>query len=569
MRKRKHERENKRQRGQYMTPLPLAHSILSRLPIEKYRRILEPSCGDGSFLHAIADRLLEFPDRKFSDDPLEIIGVEIDPQLGEKSRSILEDRLSGINSPQWEIRHTDFFKEYLESSSFNKHPLKDNRLQHEKFDLIIGNPPFGGTFDHSIEDILDARLGTRLGRKIKKETYAFFIVACIDLLRTGGRLVFVSSDTLLTIPTMTGLRNFLMECGNVEISEIANFSDETNYPMLLIDFTKTGRRGRFTRNAVEIEGDTIRSTPNLSWGITPSLASLFSGPLLGDYFIASSGMTTGNNDLFIRAVNRENRILEPYRFEFYEAPITVAYELERARLGRLSVRRRMALENAEIRGDTETRLRVERLAEPISVQLPDLRYRPYNKSNNRLIFSDPTHYIYWEDEGKAVFTYKRTGNWYLRGVGGQPYFGREGITWPLVASRFNPRYLPPGYILDSGAPCAFVREGIDRDEIFFVLGWLLSTLANRILKTVINHTRNIQGKDFERMPYPWWIPGYNRQEVINIIAEMISNSPTEKQWTRQNIRIRQLEDIFTLDNIETGRLVYNNPVRPEQLNLFE
>ncbi len=55
----------------------------------------------------------------------------------------------------------------------------------ETFDLIVGNPPFGGTFDPEIEDTLDARLGRRFGIKVKKETYAFFIVACIDLLRPG------------------------------------------------------------------------------------------------------------------------------------------------------------------------------------------------------------------------------------------------------------------------------------------------------------------------------------------------------------------------------------------------
>ena len=66
-----------------------------------------------------------------------------------------------------------------------------------------------------------------------------------------------------------------------------------------------------------------------------------------------------------------------------------------------------------------------RLTEPLLIQLPDTKYRPYNKANNRLVFSNPTHYIYWEDEGRAVLTYKRTGNWYLRGVGGQPYLAER------------------------------------------------------------------------------------------------------------------------------------------------
>ena len=552
-----------------MTPSSISRAILSSLPVEDCTRILEPSCGDGSFLAAIADRLVEKSGPNGLSRSVEIVGIEIDPLLAERSRTLLEDRMNASSLAQVEVHQADFFREYLSESVLAGHSGAETPLRRESFDLVVGNPPFGGTFDHSIEDILDARVGTRLGRKIKKETYAFFIVACVDLLRPGGRLVFVSSDTLLTIPTMAGLRHFLMECGNVELSDLGNFSDETSYPMLLLDFTKTGEPGQVTRNSVVIDNDAIRSTPNLSWGITPDLELLFSGPLLGDYFIASSGMTTGKNELFVREIDDRNKISESYRFEFYNAPITVAYELERARLGKLSQRRRRMLEEAEARGEVEQRVRVVPLRHPITVQLPDPRYRPYNKANNRLVFSAPTHCIYWEDEGKAVLTYKRTGNWYLRGVGGQPYFGREGVTWPLVASRFNPRYMPPGYILDSGAPCAFLRDGVERDEIFFIIGWLLSGLANRVLKTVINHTRNIQSKDFERMPYPWWIPADSRQTIIIAIKKMIADTSKQGPWMRTDARVQQLDEMFMLPAKPAGEPSdYDQRVCTKQLSLL-
>ena len=541
MRLRKHERAPKRQRGQFMTPPPLARRIVSGLAVESRARILEPSCGDGAFLSAVLDRLsdVSIPNRA---DGVEIVGVEIDPILAEKSRAVVQRRRDSYPSLRAEVRRADFFAEYLNSTAFESDG--QDRLRRESFDLIVGNPPFGGTFDRAIEDELDARLGVRLGRKIKKETYAFFIVACLDLLRPGGRLAFVCSDTLLTIPTMTGLRNLLMRSGEVELRGLNGFSEETDYPTLLLDFVKTGRGGEVVRNSRTIDGGAIRSTPNLSWGITPDLARLFSGRLLGDFFIASSGMTTGKNELFVREIGRRNEISEPYRFEFYDAPITLDYELERARLGKLSAKRRRALEAAEAAGETERRLRAIPRAAPLTVRLPDPRYRPYNKANNRLLFSRPTHCIFWEDDGDAVLTYKRTGNWYLRGVGGQPHFGREGITWPLVAARFNARYLPPGYILDSGAPCAFARDGVERDEIFFVLGWTLTDLANRVLKTAINHTRNIQSKDFERMPYPWWVNSADKRAAIDMVKRMIAEADGGRLWTRADVRASGLDDLF-------------------------
>ena len=77
------------------------------------------------------------------------------------------------------------------------------------FDLILGNPPFGGSINAEIQDELDAVLGFRNGKKIKKETYAFFLVKSVDLLKPGGHVVFICSDTILTIATMTGLRSWL------------------------------------------------------------------------------------------------------------------------------------------------------------------------------------------------------------------------------------------------------------------------------------------------------------------------------------------------------------------------
>lgn len=77
MRIRKHERDNKRQRGQYMTPPLLARKIVSGLPAEYGTRILEPSCGDGVFLAAIIDRLSVAPTRRSRDDDIELVGIEI------------------------------------------------------------------------------------------------------------------------------------------------------------------------------------------------------------------------------------------------------------------------------------------------------------------------------------------------------------------------------------------------------------------------------------------------------------------------------------------------------------
>lgn len=539
IRQRKHEREAKRQRGQYMTPPSLATKIIDAVPLDTYKRILEPACGGGVFLSAIVDRL----STRRLHEQWELIGVEVDNQLAQDALTTALHCCSDRSYVRARICNSDFFRAYLAGMS---HDTCNGTISfdHGSFDLVIGNPPFGGTFHREIEDVLDRRLGRRLGMKIKKETYAFFIVACVDLLRPNGRLTFICSDTLLTIPTMAGLRNFLMKQGDVTLTSITEFSAETNYPMVVLDFVKNGNGRQVVRDAEVIEKQAILATPNLSWGVDADTAHFFDGPLLGDRFIATSGMTTGNNSLFVRNVCKENQIQEPFEFEFYQAPVTLKYELDRARLGRLPARRRAALKAAEEAGRMERRVRIVRRDTPDVIAIPDSRYAPYNKANGRIVYSNPTHFIYWEDEGDAVLTYKRTGNWYLRGIGGQRFFRREGITWQLVATQFVPRYLPEGYILDSGAPCAFLQEAEDRDDLYFVLGWLLSDTANRILKTVVNHTRNIQSKDFERMPYPWWVSSRRRAEAILTVREMIEKAQEGKVWSRTDDAIRRVGKLF-------------------------
>ena len=551
-----------------MTPQALARDIASRLDLASCSRILEPSCGEGAFLTAIIDRIHGAP---AAPNEINLVGIEIDSALAERSRHLVSQHLEDAKRIHAEIHQADFFSAYLDRKVPAASAAGESPLRPGSFDLILGNPPFGGTFDPVLEDRLDARLGYRLGMKIKKETYAFFIVACVDLLRAGGRLAFICSDSLLTIPTMTGLRHLLMECGDVRLRDIDEFSNETTYPMVVLEFVKGHEHSHVAYNSVIVKTEDIRRTPNLSWRITPELAQLFSGPLLGNCFVASSGMTTGKNELFVREVNSSQQIVESLQVEMYDAPITVQYETERARLGRLPAKRRQMLEEAERQGKTERRLRVKQRREPLVVQLPDERYRPYNKANSRILYSEPTHYILWENEGEAVLTYKKTGNWYLRGVGGQPYFGREGITWQLVASRFIVRYLPPGYILDSGAPCAFLRKGVDRKELFLTLGWLLSPLANRILKTAINHTRNIQSKDFERMPYPWWVPADARAEIIASVSAMIEEAQSGRIWSWKDTPIRQVGEMFEFQSNALAAPANKWPTRNEGAmeDLFE
>ena len=164
MRQRKHEREKKRQKGQFMTPDAVARRIVAGLDLTECRRILEPSCGDGAFLAAMVDRLRSPNVPKPSALPVELTGIEIDPALAGRARERLRGRMSGDDPfVRVTIREGDFFRALLPSALVSQAGARPMHLQPQSFDLIVGNPPFGGTFDRALEDRLDRTLGKRGG----------------------------------------------------------------------------------------------------------------------------------------------------------------------------------------------------------------------------------------------------------------------------------------------------------------------------------------------------------------------------------------------------------------------
>ena len=106
------------------------------------------------------------------------------------------------------------------------------------------------------------------------------------------------------------------------------------------------------------------------------------------------------------------------------------------------------------------------------------------------------------------------------------------------------RYLPVNYVLDSGAPCAFLKPNIKREELFFILAWGLSNLCTHILKTTINHTKNIQGKDFERLPYPFWVSEQQKSTAILKMQELIKVAQRGENIELKDKRISNLNEIF-------------------------
>ena len=114
--------------GGYYTPAPLADFLVEWAITSPSTSVLEPSCGDGAFLEAVVNRLLELGVSAASISS-QIAAVEIN--LGEADKA--GDRLRRIipNHAVPSILKDDFFE------------LCEGTLSGRKFDAVVGNPPFG------------------------------------------------------------------------------------------------------------------------------------------------------------------------------------------------------------------------------------------------------------------------------------------------------------------------------------------------------------------------------------------------------------------------------------------
>jgi hypothetical protein len=506
-------RDYKKKMGQYMTPLNTANSFIKKRNYKINDIVLEPSFGEGSFLFAIIDRFIEierpanissFVAKLFKSN---IYGVEMDTELYNKTINNISEK---YNVDFSKIPHNLYNSDFFDVPFFAI-----------TFDYIEGNPPFGGSFDEEKGIKLDKLYGKYSNIKIKKETYSFFTYACYKLLKNNGQMGFICSDTFMTIPTMKGIRKLMMD-NFTNLTTIEYFSEETNYPMIYFNLLKTQSNSGITINDVAIDKNLILLTDTYSFNISTKYSPYFMGDKLSKYITCSSGMTIGDNEKFLKKLSN-GKILETYDYSYKIEPRTMKKEISRARLGKVSQNIMKSVSSNEM----EEVLIIEPTDTPTLININDTNYKPYNKASNKRYFDNPNTYIFWKDNGKAVFTFKQKGPWYLHGVGGGNFFNKEGLTWRLISNDIRCRYLPTGYILDSGSPVGVLKSGINNDELYFIIGWLNTNLATDILKTIINHTRNIQSKDVERLPYPYWVSIENKEKIISMVKSIIDKTANE------------------------------------------
>ncbi len=221
-------------------------------------KILDPACGSGAFLNQTLDFLIA--EHKMTDDLIsELTGESL--RLYDTDKAILENNIYGVDINEESV---DIAKLSLWLRTAQKgRPLSDlsnnikcgNSLIQDKevagdkafdwnlefkeiidnggFDVVIGNPPYGASFDKKTK--INIKNIYKEIYKGKYDSYHFFIFKGLILTKKNGILGYIIPDTWTTLQQTVKLRKFILK-HHINIIEKYKFNvfDDANVDTLTI-----------------------------------------------------------------------------------------------------------------------------------------------------------------------------------------------------------------------------------------------------------------------------------------------------------------------------------------------
>jgi tRNA1(Val) A37 N6-methylase TrmN6 len=183
--------------GLYYTPDDVVSEIIGRIASPD-NLFLDPCCGTGQFLLAFAD---------ITDDPENIYGIDIDPVAVNVAKINLLIKFHKID-----FKPKVFCADSL--LDFNESILLDERNRFSEFDCIATNPPWGSYFTKS--ELKNLKFF--YPEILSGESFSFFLIKSLRMLKEGGVLSFVLPESILNVKIHSDIRKYIIS--NYHISRI-------------------------------------------------------------------------------------------------------------------------------------------------------------------------------------------------------------------------------------------------------------------------------------------------------------------------------------------------------------
>ena len=295
-------------KGQFATPYPLACSIMRKaktLCRKKSVSFLEPSIGLGTFYAAFRSVF-----KSAAGDPL---GFEIDSHYYCPAKELWAKE-------DLELRNVDFLKE---------------RLNGERFDLLVANPPYvrHHHIDSERKKELQREVKQNIGIKISglAGLYCYFLILSEKWLADGALSCWLIPSEFLDVNYGTAVKQYLLEC--VDLLCVHKFkADDVQFDDALVSSTIVFfRKGKPSGEGIEFScGEDVNDpSRKMTVGRTRLTASgkwsnLFVEKTvdcssdddckLGNFFTVKRGIATGDNNFFVVDMDTIEKYHIPSRF---------------------------------------------------------------------------------------------------------------------------------------------------------------------------------------------------------------------------------------------------------------
>ncbi|MEH2036767.1 BREX-1 system adenine-specific DNA-methyltransferase PglX [Nostoc sp.] len=363
-------------------------------------------------------------------------------------------------------------------------------LLRNKYWVVVANPPYMGS--KSLNDVLRS-FANKNYPDSKSDAFSIFIERFLNMSLQNGFIglmtpftwMFLSSyeklrrrilsentitslirpeyhaffdSAYVPICTFTILNKALPEYQGIFI-DLNQFYGANLQPVKVLEAIKNPGCGYlYYSNSVD-----FARTPGsvIAYWLSEKLLTIFeNAESLGNVFESKQGLSTANNDRFLRLwfeVNLNNS----------------GFEL-------------CSREEAKISGK---------------------RWFPYNKGGEfRKWYGNQEFVINWNNDGEEIDSFRPKAV-----IRNSSYYFKPSVTWSLVSSSyFGVRYSGKGFIFDSAGSSAFCQS----DMIFSLTGFLCSNITNKLIQA-INPTLNFSSGNVAALP---WI-----SEKANIIKPKINS----------------------------------------------
>lgn len=268
-------KNNKNTKGQYFTPDDIVNYLVKQT-LKKNMTVFDPACGSGQFLISLFKEMIKLnngnPGDVYNKEYLElsksilkkyVYGTDLDPIAVSLAKYNLS-KISGLPVEEVNIFNVDFL---------NKTDKNIDNLMEIKFDLIIGNPPWGSRLNEDQKKYYKTHYASA---KSGINTFSLFIEKSYDLLRKDGVIAYLIPEAYLNIKAHMKSREIVLQ--SCCINEIAVWGERFKgvyAPSISIILNKENDDTKRKKNIVNIKtGKNIHDgtsilVPQASYYFTP------------------------------------------------------------------------------------------------------------------------------------------------------------------------------------------------------------------------------------------------------------------------------------------------------------